>query len=118
MVRAVGKTEAEWFHVIYPRIHRTVPAATILEIAPGYGRFTQYLLAICERLTRVDMAPACVEACKRRFGGRHAEFCMNDVENHGTVPDESVDFVSSLDSLVRADTVVMKPYPKQFPQKL
>jgi hypothetical protein len=113
-----GNSEAQWFHAIYPRIHRMVPAPTILEIAPGYGRWTQYLLPMCERLIGVDMAPTCVEACKTRFGGGHAEFYVNDGENLGMLPDESVDFVFSFDSLVHANAVVMKSYIKQFPQKL
>ena len=38
-----GGTEAMWGATILPRIRTFVPAASILEIAPGYGRCTQYL---------------------------------------------------------------------------
>ena len=30
--------QALWWFVIYPRIHRFLPVATVLEIAAGYGR--------------------------------------------------------------------------------
>ena len=33
----------QWYGMLLPRIHSFLPAKTILEIAPGYGRWTQFL---------------------------------------------------------------------------
>ena len=62
-----------------PRLMRFLPAGTILEIAPGFGRFTQYLLPFATRLIGVDLSPKCVEACRSRFpDSPQASFLVND----------------------------------------
>ena len=58
-----GSSSAQWYGCIYPRIQRFLPAPTILEIAPGFGRWTEFLLSHCDTLIGVDVAPKCVEAC-------------------------------------------------------
>jgi SAM-dependent methyltransferase len=108
-----GNSEAQWFHVIYPRIHRAVPARIILEIGVGYGRFTQYLLPLCENLLGVDLAEKCVEACRQRFR-KNAKFYLNDGKTLNMVRDSSVDFVFSIDSLVHADPDTLRSYVHEF----
>ena len=44
-----GGSEAQWFGSLYPRLHRFLPAKNILEIGPGVGRWTKFLLPLCER---------------------------------------------------------------------
>src|SRR5439155_24508233 len=41
--------------------------AQILEIAPGFGRWTHYLKDYCENLWIVDRSSECIEACRQRF---------------------------------------------------
>ncbi|MBP7828536.1 MAG: class I SAM-dependent methyltransferase [Kiritimatiellae bacterium] len=110
-----GGVSMQWFGAILPRIRAHVPAPCILEIACGYGRFTQYLKDLCERLVAVDLSGQCIEACRKRF-----EHCSN-VECHvtdgrslGMVADRSVDFVFSYDSLVHADEGVMASYVREL----
>ena len=62
-----GGSEAQWFGAIFPRISEYLRAGTILEIAPGFGRWTHYLREQCERLHVVDPDPRCIEACRRRI---------------------------------------------------
>ena len=38
-----GNSEAQWLGSILPRVHAFIPTGTILEIGPGYGRWTAYL---------------------------------------------------------------------------
>ena len=64
-----GGTPALWYAAILPRIHAFVPAGTILEIAPGYGRITAYLKDLADRLILVDLADTCIDACRKRFAG-------------------------------------------------
>src|SRR5687768_4980448 len=97
--------------MLYPRVRQFLPAATILEIAPGHGRWTQYLLPLCERLIGVDVAANCVAACRERFAGdAHAEFHKNDGMSLPMVPDGKVDFAFSFDSLVHCERDVMQSY--------
>jgi ubiquinone/menaquinone biosynthesis C-methylase UbiE len=74
-----GGTKALWWFVLYPRIHRFLPASAILEIAPGYGRWTQFLQHECESMIAVDITEKCIEHCKARFAGsNHIRFHVND----------------------------------------
>ena len=64
---AWGGSEAQWFGAIFPRIHAFLPTDTVLEIAPGFGRWTHYLRNWCQRLIVVDLAENCITACRQRF---------------------------------------------------
>src|SRR5687768_17544008 len=66
--RAWGGPQAHWFGSILPRIHPFLPTDTILEIGPGFGRWTYFLKEYCKRLVVVDLNGTCLESCKKRFG--------------------------------------------------
>jgi hypothetical protein len=117
--RAWGGTEAQWFFTIYSRIHAFLPAGTILEIAPGFGRWSQFLKDCAQRLILVDLVSDCIEACKRRFEGEsHIAYHVNDGRSLDMIPDESIDFVFSFDSLVHAEADVIQAYLHQLGRKL
>jgi 2-polyprenyl-3-methyl-5-hydroxy-6-metoxy-1,4-benzoquinol methylase len=114
-----GGAEAQWFGAILPRIHAFVPARTILEIAPGFGRWTNFLRGQCERLVVVDMAESCITACRERFASdSHISYHVNDGKSLEMIPDNSVDFVFSFDSLVHAEADVLEIYLRQLAKKL
>jgi SAM-dependent methyltransferase len=114
-----GGTPALWAGALWPRIHAMLPTGSILEIAPGHGRFTQYLKDLCERLAIVDLMPSCIERCRRRFAGeRHITYHVGDGRSLPMVPDRSVDFVFSFDSLVHADPEVIGGYLQELAAKL
>jgi len=115
---AWGGSEAQWFSCIYPRIHRLLPAATVLEIAPGFGRWTNYLLRYCRHLIGVDLSTVCVQACRQRFARQHAEFHANDGTSLEMVPNSGIDFAFSFDSLVHAEAPVLESYIHQLATKL
>ena len=55
------------------------PGSTILELAPGHGRWTEALSSLAGRLILVDLSPGCIEECRRRFEGRdRLETYVND----------------------------------------
>lgn len=117
--RAWGGTPALWCGALLPRLHNFVPTGTILEIAPGFGRWTQYLVDLCDRLILVDLADVCIEACRTRFADRaNVEFHVNDGRSLEMVADESVDLVFSWDSLVHADADIISDYVHQIARKL
>jgi Tfp pilus assembly protein PilF/ubiquinone/menaquinone biosynthesis C-methylase UbiE/sulfatase maturation enzyme AslB (radical SAM superfamily) len=116
---AWGGTEYLWYGTIFPRIRAFVPTGTILEIAPGYGRCTEYLTNLCDRLIVVDVAENCIRACKRRFASSsHIEYVVNDGKALDMIEDESIEFVFSWDSLVHAESEVLLSYLEQLAIKL
>jgi SAM-dependent methyltransferase len=116
---AWGGSEPQWFGAIYPRLHRLLPASSILEIAPGMGRWTRFLLPLCRQYVGVDISLECVQGCQERFTGvPHARFVHNDGVSLSEVADHSVDLVFSFDSLVHAEFDVFKSYIPQILQKL
>ena len=114
-----GDSETQWTSALLPRIRRFVPTGTILEIGPGRGRWTRFLKDYCERLIIVDLSPACIEACRARFGSDgHIAYHVNDGVSLEMVPDHSVDFVFSFDSLVHAEPRVIDAYLSLLARKL
>jgi SAM-dependent methyltransferase len=114
-----GGSEAQWWGTLLPRIHSFVPCQSILEIAPGFGRWTQYLKNYAQRMTLVDLSARCIEACQRRFASSsHVQYELNDGKSLAMIPNDSVDFIFSFDSLVHAEANVLENYIKQFAQKL
>src|SRR5207248_6740177 len=114
-----GGPEAQWFGAVLPRIHAFVPAHTILEIAPGFGRWTRYLKDYCHDLIVVDMAERCIKACQQAFASSsHITYHVNDGKSLAMIADRSIDFVFSFDSLVHAEADVIAAYLGQLARKL
>ncbi len=114
-----GTSEAQWFASILPRIRGFVTAGTILEIAPGFGRWTTFLKDLCDHLIVVDIAEKCIAACRRRFEREsHIEYHVNDGQSLDMVPDRTVDFAFSFDSLVHVEADTISAYLAQLARKL
>ena len=110
-----GGSRAQWLGSLYPRISAYLPSETILEIAPGFGRWTQFLLSGCKRFVGVDLSLECVDACIERFSGvDHAIFVKNDGKSLEIAESGSVDFLFSFDSLVHANLEVMQAYAPEI----
>lgn len=114
-----GTTEQLWFGTLLPRIQGYLPAKTVLEIAPGFGRWSQYLAAHCQRLVLVDLAERCIEGCRERFADLdHVEYHVNDGRTLAAVEDCSVDLAYSFDSLVHVEADVLESYVHELAKKL
>jgi SAM-dependent methyltransferase len=117
--QAWGGTPFLWHGVVYPRILSMVPADCGLEIAPGHGRFTQYLKDLCRYLHVVDLAAECIEVCRQRFAAEtQIDYHVNDGKSLEFISDRSLDFVFSFDSLVHAEEDVLHAYLDQLSRKL
>jgi ubiquinone/menaquinone biosynthesis C-methylase UbiE len=93
---------------IFPYVTRD---STVLEIAPGHGRWTGHLLDTAKRVLVVDINQACIEACRQRF--TDAASLETYLTSGWTVPvaaDRSMDFVWSFDSFVHMDAPVVRGY--------
>lgn len=109
--RPWGGPEAQWHCTVLPRIRRSVPASTILEIGCGFGRWTFFLKDLCQRLVAVDISERCVSACRERFASYPSVECrVNDGLTLAGIADRSIDFAFSFDSLVHADPAVLEGY--------
>jgi len=114
-----GGTETLWYATLLPRIRHFLPAESILEIAPGYGRWSQFLIDASDRYVGVDIAESCIRFCSERFADRkHASFVVNDGRSLDSVPDASVDFAFSFDSLVHVEVDVMASYVRELGRTL
>lgn len=114
-----GGPAMQWYGSLLPRVHAFLPAGTVLEIACGFGRWTQFLKDRCDRLYAIDLAQSCVDASSARFARDKYVSChLTDGKSLAMVPDQSVDFVFSFDSLVHADATVLEAYVSQLPRIL
>lgn len=114
-----GSAPAQWHFSILPRVHRFLPANRVLEIAPGFGRWTQFLLEHCENLIGVDISGRCIETCRERFGeSPKASFYENDGFSLKDVEDQTIDFAFSFDSLVHAEWDVIAAYLQELARVL
>jgi len=114
-----GGPERQWKFSILPRIKRFLPVGSILEIAPGYGRWTTHLKDLCDSLTVVDLSPNCIEYCQNRFKETpHIQYYVNEGKNLEMIDDNSIDFIFSFDSLVHVEEDVIEAYLNQLGRKL
>lgn len=110
-----GGSAAQWHGAIFPRIAPFLPAASILEIAPGFGRMTRFLLPWAQKSYRaVDIAERCTQKCREIFSGSHPDFkaFTNDGLSLECVGGHRYDFIFSFDSLVHASEEVIESYIK------
>ena len=114
-----GSSAPQWFGSILPRVHAALPADTILEIGSGFGRWSHFLRQHCRHLHLVDPDPQCMDACRRRFGSdAEVSFHLNQGDSLEMIPDGSIDFIFSFDSLVHVRRQTIETYLQQFPAKL
>ena len=117
---AWGSPVVQWEGSILPRMRQFIPASHIVELAPGRGRWTQFLVAACEKLSLVDLSPTCIDACRERFASEdHVEYHVNDgVSLPAEIEDGSVDFIFCFDSFVHCEMETMSAYLDAFKAKL
>jgi SAM-dependent methyltransferase len=116
---AWGGPANHWSMWLYPRVQAFLPAARVLEIAVGHGRWTQFLAQRCDELIGIDIAASAVDHCRRRFAGDpRLRFHVNDGASLAVAADDSVDLVFSFDSLVHAEADVLAGYIVEFARVL
>jgi ubiquinone/menaquinone biosynthesis C-methylase UbiE len=114
-----GDAVNKWSVTVYPRIRHFLPAHTILELAPGHGRWSHFLKDLCSKLYLVDVTPHCIERCRQRFlGANHIEYHVNDGFSLEMIPSRSIDLFFSFDSLMLADVNVIRSYVSQLDRVL
>jgi SAM-dependent methyltransferase len=85
--------------------------STVLEIAPGHGRWTAFLAGGAKRYVGVDLSPSCVRYCTAQFAAlTNTEFHVGDGRSLPMVEARSVDFAWSFDSFVHIEPDVTGDY--------
>lgn len=111
---AWGGPDIQWLSTLRPRLGRLLPTGRIVEIAPGYGRWTNYLLDECEQLTGYDLNERCIASCEERFAAAVSSgrgvFFVNDGLSLPQTEADSASLVFSFDSLVHVEQDVIDSY--------
>ncbi len=113
--------DLQWQQTIHPMI-RDSDFRAVLELAPGHGRNTRKLLELAREIHLVDVNRSCIDACRRRFGAGTAacrlHYHVNDGCSLPFLPDASLTFVYSWDSMVHFDRRVVRRYVHEFARAL
>jgi SAM-dependent methyltransferase len=87
------------------------PDVDALELGPGQGRWTEFMVGHTHSLTLVDVSVMCMDVCRRRFGGAlgREAFVVNDGRSL-PVDDSSLDLVWSFGTFVHIDEPEVAAY--------
>lgn len=117
-----GSSKNQWLATILPRIYSFLPCSTIIEIAPGQGRWTRFLLDLCDDYSGFDISDNTVEFCRLYLAGkgkaRKQNFFVNSGSDFPGILDNSTDFVFSFDSLVHCESDVIEGYISEIERVL
>lgn len=94
--------------------HLITPYATkahVLEIAPGHGRWSAFIVEACLHVTLVDLGPRCLDFCRARFAEKtNVDYFLTtgtQLPKHTT---GAIDLVFSYDSFVHMSPEVIQAY--------
>ena len=85
------------------------PETTVVEIGPGGGRWTRYMLD-AKQIYAVDYHQELLDELKSNIDSVKIVFLKNDGDNFPNVPNESVDFVFSFGTFVHLDIDIIDRY--------
>ena len=108
-----GTTENLWNKHLFEDL-KEFRNKKILEIAPGYGRITQFLSILAKELIVVDLNPLCIQKTKEKLGHHVLAYFTNDGKSLTGVRDNSQDLVFSFDSFVHMHANVVEEYVKEI----
>ena len=115
--KSFGTTEQLWNNQIFDKI-KEFRGKKILEIAPGFGRITQFLSILAGELIVVDLNPICIEKTKSKLKHHVLAYFVNDGKSIPKVRDNSQDLVFSFDSFVHMHANVTEEYVKEISRVL
>ena len=108
-----GTTENLWNKHLFEDL-KEFRNKKILEIAPGYGRITQFLSILAKELVVVDLNPLCIQKTKEKLGHHVLAYFVGDGKSFPFIRDNSQDLVYSFDSFVHMHLNVIDDYLKEI----
>lgn len=112
-----GTTENLWNKYLFDDI-KEYRGKNILEIAPGFGRITQFLSILAGKLIVVDLNETCIKKTKEKLGHHVLAYFVNDGNNLPGIKNNSQDLVFSFDSFVHMHKNVIDDYVKEISRVL
>jgi len=112
-----GSTEKLWNDYIFDDL-KPFRGKNITEIAPGFGRITQFLAIIAGKLSVVDMNPLCIKKTQEKLKHHVSSYGVGDGKTLVGVGDNSQDLVFSFDSFVHMHKNVIEEYVKEMKRVL
>jgi len=87
----------------------------VLEIGPGGGWWTEFLIARAAHVSAVDLTPRCIEVCRERFRSAiNVDFFVNDGRDLSFLPAASFERIWSYDVFVHIAAADVDNYVRQF----
>jgi ubiquinone/menaquinone biosynthesis C-methylase UbiE len=111
--KSFGNTENLWNKHIFDDI-KEFRGKKIVEIAPGYGRITQFLSILASELLIVDLNENCIAKTKEKLGHHVLGYFVNNGNDLSKIRDNSQDLVFSFDSFVHIHQNVTFEYLKEI----
>jgi ubiquinone/menaquinone biosynthesis C-methylase UbiE len=92
---------------------------TILEVGPGAGRWSEFLISKAKNFIGVDISEACVVECRKRFSVfPNAEFVVGNGCDLAMISSDSVDAIWSFDVFVHINSDEFRSYVGEFQRVL
>ena len=108
-----GNTENLWNKHLFDTL-KEFRGKKILEIAPGYGRITQFLSILASELLVIDLNEECIKKTKEKMGHHVLGYFVNDGKSLTNIRTNSQDLVFSYDSFVHIHKNVIDDYLKEI----
>jgi SAM-dependent methyltransferase len=107
----------QWNSLILPFIG-SVDSTNVLELGPGHGRNSEKLSQSAAEIYLVDVNKTCIDACRARFGDVHNDcrfyYHVTNGDSLPFIPDSSITFIYSFDSMVHFDKTIVRAYLREF----
>jgi SAM-dependent methyltransferase len=109
-------SDASKMSVVSCVLRPLVPSnSRIVEIGPGGGRWTEYLLERAKNYIGIDISSTCVAHCEKRFAhDSHARFDVGSGRDLRGVENASVDVIWSVDVFVHINLAEAESYAREF----
>jgi hypothetical protein len=108
-----GSTENLWNTLLKEKVQKYCTGKG-LEIAPGEGRITEYLIRECESLTLLELNSNPLSKCLLKFGNKINGYYVNDGKSIPPIFEDYFDFIFSFDSFVHVHQNVFFDYIKDM----
>jgi ubiquinone/menaquinone biosynthesis C-methylase UbiE len=93
--------------------------ADVIEIAPGHGRWSEFIIGTCRHATLVDLGPKCLEYCRTRFAQHdNVDYFLTTGTQLPHHASGAIDFVFSYDSFVHMSADVIQSYMAEIARVL
>jgi ubiquinone/menaquinone biosynthesis C-methylase UbiE len=109
--------ELQWNQIIFPLI-RDLDFTSVLDLACGHGRNSEYLRHYAKEIHLVDINQSCIDACRERFSetkdGVQFHYHVTDGNHLKMINNESITLVYTWDSMVHFDKLIVRDYMKEI----